>query len=516
MSSLPSYDPRREKEIMADIWTPSIADNPFNYAKYVFPWGKERGPLEHKSLRTWQAEELAAIASHIEEQKSRMALGLDPLIYQSATASGRGVGKSTLTALLIHWFLSTRLGGTVIVTANTETQLKSRTWAEVGKWHTLSLNHHWFEKTALSLKPFPWFENEIKKPPLQIDTGYYYAQAQLWSEETPDAFAGVHNEKGVLVIFDEASGIPQPIWTVTEGFFTEPILDRYFFAFSNPRRNTGAFFECFHKYRDSWRTRNLDSRTVEGTDKAFLQSIIDKYGEDSDEARVEVKGQFPRRGDNQFISREVIEEATLRPLQEDPYAPLILGIDPARFGHDSTVFRWRQGRDARSIPALTFKGKDNMEIAALAAEWIEKTNPDAVCVDAGNGVGVIDRLRALNFKVHEVWFGGKADNEAFANKRTEMWARMEEWLRDGGCIDDSSVLKDDLAGPEYKFMGSSDKKMLESKEDMKKRGLHSPDHGDALACTFAVKVARRDLRTSRLGAQQKKSLQLDTDYPIFS
>jgi hypothetical protein len=265
-----------EQKLMADIWSTDIADNPENFVMYAFPWGKENTPLfDKKGPRAWQRDELQAITQHIKDNKEKMAMGLMPKIYQSATASGRGPGKSALVGWLNLWMMSCRLGSTCINTANTEQQLKSRTWAELGKWHTLSINRHWFDRQALSLKPQEWFDVSLKNQ-LQIDTGYYYSAAQLWSEENPDAFAGVHNHNGILVIFDEASGIPPPIWTVTEGFFTEPILHRYWFVFSNPRRNTGAFFECFHKYRDYWIKRNLDSRTVEGTDTEHLQRIVDK------------------------------------------------------------------------------------------------------------------------------------------------------------------------------------------------------------------------------------------------
>ena len=124
----------------------------------------------------------------------------------------------------------TELGNMTIVMANTEQQLRSRTWAELGKWLTLAINSHWFAKTATTIRPAPWFDEALKKD-LKIDTGYYYAQAQLWLEESPDAFAGVHSNYGILLIMDEASGIPGSIYSVSEGFFTEPTPDRFWFAF---------------------------------------------------------------------------------------------------------------------------------------------------------------------------------------------------------------------------------------------------------------------------------------------
>lgn len=496
---------------MTELWDPQLADDLEAFVLFVYPWGKRGTPLENlKGPRTWQRDELQAITEYIKNNKRFAAQGKEPTVYKSVTSSGRGTGKSALGSWLDHWMLTTRLGSTTIVTANTETQLKSRTWAELGKWHTLAINSHWFERNAMSLKPAAWFEDALKKQ-LKIDTGYYYAQAQLWSEENPDGFAGAHNQNGMLLRFDEASGIPPSIWKVSEGFFTEPTPNRYWIVFSNPRRNTGEFFECFHKHRAYWKRRNLDSRTVEGTDKKVLNEIIAKYGEDSDEARVEVKGEFPRQGDKQFISRELVSNAIERETVNDEWAPLMMGVDPARFGDDSTVIRFRQGRNAKILPPIKLKGADNMEVANKCAELINKYNPDAVCIDVGNGSGIIDRLKEMRFRVHEVGFGTASPEAEWANNRTYLWAQMRDWLG-GGCIDADQELIDDLTAPEYKFMGTSDRIRLETKEELKSRGFASPDNADALACTFAVKVARKDLKSAGI---RKTRIAKDTDYSIF-
>jgi len=507
------FTAKQEEELMRALWDPAIAYDLEKYVLFKYPWGKEGTPLEKfKGPRKWQREELNQISAHIEDNRRRIARGDDPEIYRSATASGRGPGKSALTSWLTEWMQDIHLGSTSIITANTEMQLKSRTWAELGKWQTLSINGHWFERGALHRKPVGWFEELLTKQ-LKIDTGYYYAQAQLWSEENPDAFAGVHNHNGIMLLFDEASGIPTPIWTVSEGFFTEPVMHRYWFVFSNPRRNTGTFFECFHKNRRYWKTRNIDSRDVEGVDVKALQAIVDQYGEDSDEARVEVKGQFPLRGEDQLIGWDQIQAAVERELEPDLHAPLILGVDVGR-GGDPTVLRWRQGRDARSIPPVRFKIRDDMQTAYQVAKWIDKTNPDGVMIDAGQGTGVIDRLKELGYKVHEIWFGGKSPEPAHANLRTHMWFQMRDWL-DGGCIDDDAILKQDLAGPEKRYYRNRDAIILESKDEMKKRGLDSPNDGDSLALTFAKKVARRDLRSGRGGTGRGPRIAQDVDYSIF-
>jgi hypothetical protein len=510
------YNTKDESQLIRDLWNPVIADNPYNFVMYVYPWGKKGTPLEkHKGPRHWQREALLEMAEHIRQNRHLTQQELAPIMFRLAMASGRGPGKSAFLAWIGHWLMSVAPGCTVIYTANTEQQLKTRTWAEYGKWLTMAKNSHWFEKTATSVKPTDWFRDGVVAD-LQIDPGYYYAMAQLWSEENPDAFAGVHNHHGIMVIYDEASGIPIPIWTVTEGFFTEPEMHRYWLCMSNPRRNTGGFFECFHKNRESWNTKNIDSRTVEGTDPAAYDSIIRQHGADSDEARVEVYGQFPRTGDNQFISTEHVREAKERQIDPDGFDPLIMGVDVARFGDDASVIRWRRGRDARTIPPSKFKRIDNMQLSARCAELIDQYQPDAVCIDAGNGTGVIDRLRQMGYKVHEVWFGSKADTPEYSNKRTEMWGRMRSWLP-GGMIDDDQELYDDLVGPEYHYAGrDGDRIMLEPKEQMKKRGLSSPDHGDALALTFAVRVPRKDVSHLRHAMNGGRSrIAKGVDYDIF-
>lgn len=510
------YSAKDEQSLMTELWDPELADDLYRYVMFVFPWGKAGTPLENfQGPRTWQREELEEITAHIKTQKDRMALGLEPVMWRKARVSGRGPGKSAFVSWLAHHMMTTRLGSTTIVTANNEPQLKSRTFAEITKWNTMAINSHWFDTTVLSVRPTAWFDKALKTQ-MQIDTGYYYVQGQLWTEENPDAFAGVHNPLGVRLLMDEASGIPQSVFNVSEGFFTEPTLNRFWDVFSNGRRNSGAFFDCFHEHAAFWLKRQIDSRTVEGTDKALFDRMIEQYGIDSDMVRTEVLGQFPNTGSEQFISNGLVEGARTRQIHPDAGAPLILGIDPARFGRDSSVLRWRQGNDARTIPPQKFKGLDNYALADKIAEWIEKTDPDGVCIDAGNGTGVIDILRRRKYVVHEVWFGSDADDKKkWANKRTEMYALLREWLP-GAAIDGDNALRRDLTAAEYYFFGKAkDQVMLESKDDMKSRGLPSPDDGDALALTFAKKFARRDGRASRGNPGRNGRVASGVDYSVF-
>ena len=490
---------------MSLLWDPKIKDDPLAFVMTVFPWGQPNTPLaKFKGPRKWQVEVLNDIKQYLKSK--------DVGIYKLAVSSGRGIGKSALVAWLVYWMISTRLGSSSIVTANTESQLKTRTWAELGKWHAMALNEHWFEKKALSISPSAWFEKELKEQ-LKIDTGYYYGQAQLWSEENPDAFAGAHNMLGMLLIMDESSGIPESIWKVSSGFFTEPIKDRYWLTFSNPRNNTGAFFECFHKNREFWRTKQIDSRDVEGTDKPLYDAIIKQYGEDSDEARVEVKGQFPSTGDKQFISGNLVRDAQGREVIPDNVSPLIMGVDVSRGGGDSSVICFRRGRDARSIPWLSYKRIDNVALAGYVMEAINKHNPDAVFIDGGGpGGGVIDILKSYRYKVSEVNFGNSASDEGqFRRKREEIWHRMREWLAIG-CIPVTDIIRDDLTSCQYSYT-IRNQLALESKDEMRRRGLASPDHADALALTFAQPVAHKGLAT--LNASNRVRKVKGTDYKVI-
>ena len=267
----PKGSPKEEEALITFLHSPAIKDDLYNFVMAVYPWEQKGTILEHHAgPKIWHKQDLKDLSDHILTNRQRIAHGYDPVMWKSATSAGRGPGKSAKMSWLVNWMLTTRIGSTTIITANTEAQLKSRTFAEISKWTNLLLNQHWFEQSVLSIRPAPWFAKLVKEQ-LGIDTGWYYAQGQLWSEENPDAFAGVHNPLGVLLGFDEASGIPTSIFNVSAYFFTEPTLNRYWVVQSNPRRNSGGFYDCFHDAKTDWRLRHLDIRTVEGMDQALIE-----------------------------------------------------------------------------------------------------------------------------------------------------------------------------------------------------------------------------------------------------
>ena len=452
--------------------------DPLGFVTWAFPWG-EPGPLQdHKGPEPWQADVLREIGDRLEARDGPVRI---------AVASGHGVGKSALVAWLILWAAATVPSTRGVVTANTETQLKTKTWTELAKWQGLVATNDFCELGATSLAsklPVPEGAGRIDMVP--------------WAAHNPEAFAGLHNKGSrVLLVFDEASAIAEPIWETAEGALTDAGTEIVWVAFGNPTRTTGRFHACFGRFRDRWHCQQVDSRQVSLTDKAQLDQWVRDYGDDSDFVRVRVRGLFPRAGTMQLIDGESVDDAVRRvPERDNQQAPLVMGVDVARFGDDRSVIVLRRGRDARAWPIEKHRGLDLMTLAGRVAEIAFERGPAAVFIDeTGLGAGVVDRLRQLGVqRVHGVNFGaaaarwdGDGAKTLYANKRAEMWGNLRDWLRGGGALPDDPELRADLTGCEYGYNGQGEIQ-LEKKEDMKKRGLASPDIGDALALTFAHPV----------------------------
>lgn len=485
------YSAAEEQELMTNLWSPIIADDPEAFVMFAFPWGVKGTPLaKFDGPRRWQRRVLRKIRKHIQEQKD---IDLNSLL-RLARSSGRGIGKSALVSWLILWFVTTRIGGTVIVSANTEDQLRKITWAELNKWKTMAINSHWWDVVGITLKPARWLTEAVERD-LNKGTEYWGADGKLWSEENPDAYAGVHNQDGVMVIFDEASGIPDAIWAVANGFFTEPTPNRFWFAFSQGRRNSGYFFEIFNKKRELWDNQQIDARFVEGTDPAVYQEIIDEYGEDSDEARIEVYGMFPDDDDVIFIPQSLVLKAIGRVNIQDPNAPIAMGIDPSRGGVDKFCILVRQGRFILEIIRFSIADSEigTMQGVGYIIDALEEYDPDGGWIDAGGlGGPIYDRLKELGWGklVKPIDFGWRSSKpKLFGNKRAELWGAVKRWLATA-TLPDNKYLKTDLSAPKKDPDGKG-VMFLESKKKMKARGLASPDTGDALALTFAGKLRPR-------------------------
>lgn len=477
---------QRSLDLIDDI--AGFFDDPLGYVLFAFPWGEPGQLADATGPDDWQRDLLREVGEQIRERADPASAVRTAI--QAAVASGHGVGKTGLVAWIILWFMSTREFPQIVVTANTKNQLDTKTWRELAKWHKLAINRDWFDWTATRFAHVMYPET-------------WFASAIPWSEHNSEAFAGTH-EKHVLVIFDEASAVANVIWEVTEGAMTTP--GAMWLAFGNPTQNTGRFAECFGRLKHRWTTRQVDSRTAKMANRAQIQQWIDDYGEDHDFVRVRVRGVFPRAGTLQFISGEMVREAMQRQAVGFDRAPIVMGVDVARHGDDQSVICIRQGNHL--WPMEKFRIDDLTVLAEIVSVRIQEINPDAIFVDAtGMGWGVVDTLRKMGYgnRLFAVQTGQAAiEDKKYFNKRAELWGRMRDWIREGGCLPNDTELETDLTAPEY---GHDNKfrVQLEKKEDMKARGLASPDAADSLALTFASVVQARDRKKESWRDRLKKT-----------
>jgi hypothetical protein len=456
-----------------------LRDDPYRWVLYAFPWG--RGELaESQGPDDWQREVLISIGEQLREGAELGA------VIREATASGHGIGKSALVAWLILWALSSRRDTKGVVTANTEKQLKTKTWSELGYWFRLC----WFASSMFRLELSAIFS---RMPKHELT---WRVDQIAWSEKNTEAFAGLHNKgKRILLVFDEASAIPDVIWEVSEGALTDAKTQIIWAVFGNPTRNTGRFKECFTGDKAKrWRTRQIDSRSCKFTNKDELAKWADDYGEDSDFFKVRVRGVFPSMSAKQFISVVDADAAFGRHLRTDQYdfAPKILSVDPAWEGDDELVIGLRQGL-AFSILRTIPKNDNDIQIANIVGNLEDEHGVDAVFIDAGYGTGIVSAGRTLGRTWQLVWFAGESAEPGCLNKRAEMWKLMRDWLKNGGAIPADSVLYNDLIGPET-VARVDGKIQIEPKDAMKKRGLRSPNRADCLAISFAYPVSARGAR----------------------
>jgi hypothetical protein len=429
----------------------------------MYDWGQD-ALAKWEGPDVWHDEVFGEIKDYL--------LGPDESPLFIAVASGHGSGKTAFVAWIINWFMSCRPHPQVVATANTETQLNTKTWREVAKWHKLAANSHWFEWTATSFynkqHPETWKANAIP-----------------WSENNSEAFAGTH-EDSVLVVFDEASKIHDKIWEVTDGIFTT--RKNLWLVFGNGTRNVGRFYDCFNRNKANWLTWNIDSRTARAANKAYLEKLVEQYGgEDSDQTRVRVRGLFPRTATRQLISTESVEKAMKFEAEGWEMLPKVMGVDIARFGENSSTICVRQGRKVSEIEVLP--KQDLMRTAHHVAEAMKKHRPIQTFVDgSGIGAGVVDRLRQLNFPVVDVNGGNSSLNPRFLNKRAEMWWEMKEFI-EGACeLPVDQRLRDELTCVEYDYTDKG-RIRLDRKSDIMEDYGFSPDRADALALTFAYPIA---------------------------
>ena len=476
-------------------------NDPLAFVLYAYPWRAKGTQLsDSDGPDKWQAELLRDIGKEVVKRRFDGKTAVLPI--RQAISSGHGIGKSTMSAWLTNWILSTRPHSQGTVTANTFPQLQSKTWPAILKWSKLLINQHWFE-----------FGNQrifVKSAPES-----WFVTAQTCRRENSEAFHGQHAARSTSwYLFDEASAIPDEIWAAAEGGLTdgEPMI----FAWGNPTRNSGKFHRIvFGSERDRWQQKIVDSRTCRFPNKALIEEWEKDYGEDSDFFRVRVRGVAPRAGELQYIDHERVWHAQTRIVHPLPDEPLIAGFDVAgRAGmfmgaqpvanpaaqRDAggsgawNVIAFRRGLDARTVPPVRVSGeatRDRSVMLAKLSEILNDKRPEhkvsALFVDSAFGAPYVERLRSMGYtNVYEVSFGAPSPDRHQANMRAYMWARLKDWL-ERAAIPADQLLEDDLTGPGY-HLNRKEELVLESKQDMVKRGIASPDYADALALTFAAHV----------------------------
>lgn len=454
--------------------------DPLGFVLYSYPWGEPGSLKDHPGPDAWQRDFLNSIGEEVKRHQ-----GQPPYMpIRRAVASGHGIGKSTLVAWLTNWVMVTRPATNGRVTANTYVQLETNTWAAVQKWTKLCIFSHWFECTSTKLyakgRPEDWF-----------------CTPQSSKEENSEAFAGQHSEQGSSVyFFDEASAIPDKIFEVAEGGLTdgEPMI----FLFGNPTRNTGHFHRaCFGASRDRWNPVSVDSRHSRLTNKTLIEEWEATYGEDSDFFRVRVRGLPPRASELQFIDQGRVYEAQTRLLPLVlPDEPLVAGVDVSDGGSAWNVVRFRRGADARSIPPIRIPGEavrnDRSALLAKLADVLQAdyngSKVSVMFIDSAFGAPYAERLKSMGYRnVVEVRGGAPSLDSHQANMRAHMYQKMKDWLLIGAIDPKDTKLETDLTGPGY-HINTKDQLVIESKEDMAKRGLSSPDDSDSLMYTFAAAV----------------------------
>lgn len=432
----------------------------------------------------WQSEVAADVAAH----------------DKTAVKSGQGVGKTALEAGLIIWFLLCRPYSKVIATAPTMQQLYDVLWAEIAKWLDSSM-----VKNFLT-----WTKTKVY---VAGDSERWFATAKTATKA--ENMQGFH-EDHMLIVVDEASGVADPIMEAILGALTGK--DNKLLLMGNPNRIDGVFYDAFNKDRDKYRTHTVSSRDSSRTSKDNIEMLESKYGKDSDVVRVRIDGQFPKGALDSFISLETVElacEKDNRVKPEDIAAAdtLHIGVDVARFGDDKTVITPRIS--AKVFEFRKYSKKDTMETAGnvirCCMDYMKRFTNLRQCIikvdDSGVGGGVTDRLREvikeqkLPCRVIPVNNGESATDEYYFNLGCQIWGRIKELLENNfsnkvqGKADSQGILICEIELPHDEemikqlsvrkyHMTSKGKIQLESKDDMKKRGIGSPDTADSLALAF--------------------------------
>ena len=452
-------------------------DDPAGFAEHVI----KMNPLP------WQREVMVAIAAGERRISVR---------------SGHGVGKSSCAAAIILWYLTTRYPCKVVVTAPTASQLYDALFAEAKR----------------RLKEMPEAVSKLLEATsdrivLKSSPTEAFCSARTSSKERPESLAGVHSEN-VLLIADEASGIPEEVFESAAGSMSGHAATTLLLG--NPTRTSGFFYRTHTDLKNDWWTKKVSCADSPLVSDDFITDMAKRYGEESAAYSIRVLGEFPQADEDTYIPLYLIEASLTRDVEESPNAPVVWGLDCARYGSDRSALAKRKGNHLTEI-IKTWRDKSTMELAGIILNEYETTSimdrPQEILVDSiGVGAGVVDRLIELELPARGINVAESASlSDKYMRLRDELWGKTREFFEAKECVlPDDSQLVFELAAPRFSFT-SSGKIKIESKDELRKRGIKSPDLADAFCLTFATNAVAA-AHGSRFAWQQ--TLQVDTSYVV--
>lgn len=391
--------------------------------------------------------------------------------------SGHGVGKTTTLAWLIIWHALTRFPQKTICTSATSTQLFEALASECKGW---------FKKLPQALQDL--FEIQVDQIRLRAAPDESFVSFVVSKAETPEALAGKHSAN-VLLIADEASGIPEQVFEAAIGSMRGH--NACMILTGNPVRTSGYFWKSHNKpeMMAEWTRFHISCIGHPRITPDFIKQVIDTYGEDSNAYRVRVLGEFPTGDDDTVIPYELVAASLARDVAAHLVRP-IWGLDVGRFGNDPSALCKRKGNTLLQ-PTDVRKGYDIMQsVGWVKREWdqtLPSDRPSEILVDSiGLGSGAQDRLAELGLPSRGINVSESAAmSEQFINLRAELWFKGRDWFakKDVNLAADD-LLAAELVQPRFKY-ASNGKLQVESKDDMKKRGVKSPNRADAFLLTLA-------------------------------
>lgn len=463
--------------------------DPAGFVRFAFPWGE--GHLINQRPRKWLTELCERLSVKIRAKHH------DPWrLVAEAVASGNGIGKSAAAAQLILWAMSTHPHTRGLVTANTGQQLFGRTWPELVKWHSICITGHWFDLGARSI-----FHREHPKT--------WCLDAVTWDEHNAQAFAGLHNRgRRQIIIFDEASEIPDVIWEKADLTMSDPKTELIWLVFGNPTYAGGRFRKCWTEHRHVWGTANIDSRSLGQEQEARAAHVAATYGEDSPQYMYGVRGEFIDGDACQLLATEWVQRMHDVDSGSDGSVPrLRVSVDVADGGEDDTVITVAQHYDARvrvlKQQAFSFRPALAVIESADAAERMfgewggDKSRDDIVVDSLGVGAGTAGTLMTRGYRVVR-YVGGEAsaNPKLWRCRRVQSYMVLRDALRDGrlcaaqdafGARHEVEAFMRQAASIRSK-PGTDSREDLVTREEMRRNGIKSPDRVDSLAMQFATQA----------------------------